>query len=86
VTVLAINKDEETRFKKAMEIVFEERAGEFPENTLKRLKELWLEGVHHGHNLKLTEECQAAIRTGRFDSNTGVFELNTNNENFQTHE
>lgn len=85
MTVLARIKDEETRFKEAMAVIFEERAGEFPENTLKRLKELWLEGVHHGHNLRLTEACVAAIRTGRFDSNTGIFELNTN-ENLQTHE
>jgi hypothetical protein len=86
VTILARIKDEETRFKEAMLRVFDERAGDFPENTLTRLKELWMEGVHHGHNLRLTEEIIEAIKTGRFDQNRGIFELSVDDPNTPTHE
>jgi hypothetical protein len=86
VTILARIKNEDERFAEAMKIIFEERAEEFPENTLKRLKELWMEGVHHGHNLRLTEEIIQAVKTGRFDSNSGIFELNVADPNTPTHE
>jgi len=86
MTVLAQIQDAESQFTKALEKVFEERAAEFPETARARLKDLWMEGAHHGHNLRLTEEIIQAIKTGRFDTNTGVFELNTDNENLQTHE
>lgn len=76
MAILANIKDEEARFKDALLRVFEERAAELPENTLKLMKALWLEGLHHGHELRLTEEIINLIKVkGRFDSNTGIFEL-----------
>jgi hypothetical protein len=83
--IQAILKDEEQCFKEAMLRIFGERAQEFPQHTLALLKNLWMDGVHHGHNLRLTEEIVLAIRTGKFDYTTGTFELNTDTDT-DTHE
>jgi hypothetical protein len=86
VTILARIKEEDTRFKEAMVRVFEEKATEFPERTLTLLQKLWMDGVHHGHELRLTEAIIKAIeRKGRFDSTTGIFELDTDGP-IDTHE
>lgn len=86
MTILARIKEEDTRFKEAMVRVFEEKATEFPERTLTLLQKLWMDGVHHGHELKLTEAIIKAIeRKGRFDSTTGIFELDTDGP-IDTHE